>query len=190
MEYTINGLDKLDSTERAIAVAIIEMYASVAANAINTSISILPPDTYGNGIDSLSVYRISDDWCLYVNDTDGAIVADVVFAETEAEDYLVDTYDMGDLDRHQFLSQWDLGCGPEAVADDYAGVVSIWYAPNYYAGTCNAPKANYVMDGDETVLAWSNAAAAQRWLDEQIGDGPYCCAHGEAGRPEYRIVEG
>jgi len=71
--------------------------------------------------------------------------------------------------------------------EDYDGEVAVWSTPNYYGGTINAPTADYERDGDNDIRIWDNYQAAQDWLDED--DGPYMCAHGEAGRPSYRIVE-
>ena len=82
----------------------------------------------------------------------------------------------------------------EEAADDYAGEVAIWTTPQYYEGTCNAPTADYVREGDgcayNDIMTFACAADAQEYIDDTlIGDEPYCLAHGEAARPDYKIVK-
>lgn len=82
----------------------------------------------------------------------------------------------------------------EEVAEDYVGEVAIWSTPEYYAGTCNAPTADYVRDGDgyphNDIMTFASAAEAQAYIDDTlIGDEPYCLSHGEAARPGYQIVK-
>jgi len=79
----------------------------------------------------------------------------------------------------------------EEAAENYKGEVAIWVTPNYYAGTLNAPTADYLREGDgyayNDIKTFDSYADAQKHLNND--DGPYVCAHGEAGRPNYRIVK-
>ena len=65
--------------------------------------------------------------------------------------------------------------------------VRVWCEPNYYAGTWNAPKAGYVRDDDGEQLVFDNYTDAQAWID-QMEEGTYYLAHGEAGRPTYYLA--
>ena len=91
----------------------------------------------------------------------------------------------------------DLIAGAKAAQLDDAeedddGEVAIWITPNYYEGTCNAPTADYLRQGDgyayNDIKIFNSPAEAQEWLDADGGE-PYMLSHGEAGQPNYRIVK-
>lgn len=71
-------------------------------------------------------------------------------------------------------------------------------SPNYYAGTLGVPTVHYAttaeVTGDERdpmgefIHTFDTREEAEAWIAEQE-EGAYCLAHGEAGRPEYTILE-
>jgi phage/plasmid-associated DNA primase len=73
---------------------------------------------------------------------------------------------------------------------------SIKVTPNYYQGTLGAPQESYLMLRDidvdnqypDDIAEWDTEEEAQEVIDG-LTDGTYYLSHGEAGRPNYDIVE-
>ena len=60
--------------------------------------------------------------------------------------------------------------------------------PDYYSGTCNAPREGYVREEDDSIITFDTLEAAQEWIDDEEM-GTYYLAHGEAGRPDFAIED-
>jgi len=76
----------------------------------------------------------------------------------------------------------------EDADEHYDGECQVWIEYNYYAGTINGPNDGIACDDDDTELTFGSYAEAQAWIDQHEA-GTYYLAHGEAGRPSYRIVK-
>lgn len=70
--------------------------------------------------------------------------------------------------------------------------------PNYYQGTINAPQTHFATKSEiedtepsywDEIAEFETMEEAENALAEFEGNGPYYLAHGEAGRPDYEIVE-
>ena len=71
---------------------------------------------------------------------------------------------------------------------------SIIITPNYYSGTYNAPQESYLTWRDlednatDDIAQWDTEVEAQAIIDD-LQNVTYYLWHGEAGRPDYKIVE-
>lgn len=191
-EIRINGIEDLYEYQQTAAKAIVRIHYDGGSCAAS-SLSLRNEGVWKRGDDVITKYEIDGDMALYVVDMDGDTWADVMPSSVDIVSYLR-TWDMGDALRHVFLAEWGVGDGPEAVGDDYDGAVSIWRVPNWYASSYNAPHADYIRgdwDGRgswENILTFPTYVDAQAWIDARE-QGIYVTQQGEAGRPEYRIVE-
>jgi hypothetical protein len=105
------------------------------------------------------------------------------------KDFLMDYWDFGDVDPYTGMAEFGFDAGPEDASPGDRDV-RIWRRPCYYAGTLGAPRADYVREGTYWAYprVFSTYEEAQSWIDA-AESGVYVTSHGEAGRPEYRIVK-
>lgn len=74
------------------------------------------------------------------------------------------------------------------IAEESDKNVTIWRKPYYFEGTLGAPIADYIRD-ERTgeILNFDSYADAKAWIEKEE-EGVYYLSHGEAGRPDYFIV--
>ncbi|MFA6717480.1 MAG: hypothetical protein WCS15_00170 [Prevotella sp.] len=85
--------------------------------------------------------------------------------------------------------------------DTMATTYAIIETPNYYTGTLGAPQESFVKnhdidpegdfnaDGAYDIAFFETREEAEEAIRTMEGDGPYYLSHGEAGRPNYKVVD-
>lgn len=139
-----------------------------------------------DGCDCLSRYELDGGvWAVIGRGNNDAIC--LVDGNSTWEDFFRG-WDFGDTPTAEGIAAFGLDATPDE-ADDDATDVRVWVAYNYYGGTLGAPTDSYARsDDDNEPLVFDTTADAQEWIDDK-DSGTYYLAHGEAGRPEYTIVE-
>lgn len=124
-------------------------------------------------------------------DGEGGEIMSITASRDGLRSHLLD-WDYDGVPTATWLADWEIDeDGPEEVDEDYGGECAVWVQPHYYAGTCNAPRPDYMRDDEGEYRVFASREEAQSTLDAMdaaVGD-LYRLGHGEYAPPEYKIVE-
>lgn len=104
---------------------------------------------------------------------------------TELKAYFAD-WDWGDVDPATGLAEF--GLEPDLVrAEDGGTDVRLWVSYCYQAGTRGAPSDDFLRDSNREIVIFDSFEEANKWIEDEC-EQTYFLRHGEAGRPNYTIV--
>lgn len=172
-------------THYAGGIEVIDKDICIVHNVDPDNAAEMANDDYGH---TIWLYREDGATIIYVQSPEGdkvGIYPPNATIDDELNDWDFDFY--GSYE--DMYAAFDLEPPLSEADDDYVGPVKIWVTPNYYAGTCGAPKPSWVNDGNSPdPLIFDSYPDAKAWIND-AESGTYYLSHGEAGRPTYTIVE-
>jgi len=149
-----------------------------------------PDDIISNGNITIKKFYLSDHLVIFFIDEPGYASAEIHSRPTKFADIMAGWYWGDGVSFADFLGEFglDIMDAIDEADDDYDGKVNVAVEYCYYAGTYNAPHDGLVKDDNGEIITFDSYAAAKEWIN-QAEDGAYYLSHGEADRPNYKIVK-